>query len=100
MERENLSFRCKGRRPSGQNRKDQSTDAEHRGGAVRSRVEGPVMGLDRRDCVVQPRPRANWEQEELCGQGKAVRHPEAGSLGGLQESEGQPGSGWSRWTMG
>jgi hypothetical protein len=24
------------------------------------RVEGSVMGLDRRDCVVQPRPRANW----------------------------------------
>ncbi len=46
MERENLSFRCKGRRPSGKNRKGQSTDAEHRDGAARSRVEGPVMGLD------------------------------------------------------
>jgi hypothetical protein len=28
MERENLSPRCKGRHPSGENRKDQSTDAE------------------------------------------------------------------------
>ena len=28
------------------NREDQSTDAEHRDGAVRSRDEGPVMGLD------------------------------------------------------
>jgi hypothetical protein len=28
-------------------------------GAVRSRVEGAVMVLDRRDCVVQSRPRAN-----------------------------------------
>src|SRR5215468_9308121 len=59
MERENLSPRCKGRRPSGENRKDQSTDAGHRGGAARSRVEGPVMGLDRRGCIVQLRPRAN-----------------------------------------
>jgi hypothetical protein len=28
--------------------KDQMTDARHRDGAVRSRAEGPVMGLDRR----------------------------------------------------
>ena len=28
--------------------KDQLTDARHRGGAVRSRAESPVMGLDRR----------------------------------------------------
>ena len=34
-------------------RKGQSTDAGHRDGVVRSRVEGPVMGLDRRDGVVQ-----------------------------------------------
>ena len=47
--------------------KDESTDAERRGGAVRSRDEGPVMGLDRRGCVVQPRLRANWQQEEPCG---------------------------------
>src|SRR6202040_2676550 len=58
-ERENLSLRCQGRRPSGANRKDQSTEAEHRGGAARSRDEGSVMGLDRRGCVVQPSPRAN-----------------------------------------
>ena len=56
MERENLSSRCKGRRPSGKIRKDQSTNAGHRDGAVRSRDEGAVMALDRRDCVVQPRP--------------------------------------------
>src|SRR3982074_2844578 len=54
MERETLSSRCKGRRPSGKIRKDQSTDAGHRGGAVCSRDEGSVMGLDRRDRVVQP----------------------------------------------
>jgi len=42
-----------------ENRKGQSTDAGHRGGAARSRVEGAVMASDRRGCVVQPRPRAN-----------------------------------------
>lgn len=31
----------------------ESTDAEHRGGAARSSVEGPVMGLERRGRVVQ-----------------------------------------------
>src|SRR5438477_4349715 len=55
MERENLSSRCKGRGPSGKIRKDQSTNAGHRDGAVRSRDEGAVMALDRRD-FVQPRP--------------------------------------------
>jgi hypothetical protein len=40
-------------------REDQSTDEEHRGGAVHSRDEGSVMELDRRDCVVQPRSWAN-----------------------------------------
>ncbi|MNT29596.1 hypothetical protein D3C72_1653460 [compost metagenome] len=33
-------------------RKDESTDAGHRGGDVRSRAEGPVMGLDRRGVIV------------------------------------------------
>lgn len=33
--------------------KDQSTDAEHRGGATRSSDEGTVMGLKQRGCVVQ-----------------------------------------------
>src|SRR5580692_12072764 len=63
-ERENLSLRCQGRRPSGPHRKDQSTEAEHRGGAARSREEGSVMGLDRRGCVVRPRARANRRREE------------------------------------
>src|SRR6516162_1645496 len=31
-----------------------------RGGAARSSGEGPVMGLERRGCIVQPWPRANW----------------------------------------
>jgi hypothetical protein len=34
-------------------RKGLSTDAEHGGGDVRSREEGPVMGLDRRGVVIR-----------------------------------------------
>src|SRR5216684_6514750 len=74
-ERENLSLRCQGRRPSGAHRKDQSTDAEHRGGAARSREEGSVMGLDRRSCVVQPRPRANRRREEPVAKAKPFDIP-------------------------
>ena len=40
-------------------RKDQSTDAEHRGRGVRNRDEGAVMALDRRGCGVQPWRAAN-----------------------------------------
>ena len=43
----------------GDPRKDQSTNAEHRGGAVRNREEGSVMGLDRRGCGIQPTQAAN-----------------------------------------
>jgi hypothetical protein len=50
---------AKGEVSSGQNREDESTDAEHRDGAARIRDEGSVMELDRRGCVVQPRPWAN-----------------------------------------
>jgi hypothetical protein len=35
--------------------KGKSTDVEHRDGAVRSGVEGSVIGLDRRDCGNPPR---------------------------------------------
>jgi hypothetical protein len=59
MERENLSSDAKGEIASGSNREGQSTDAVHRDGAARSSEEGPVMGLERRGCVVQPRPQAN-----------------------------------------
>jgi hypothetical protein len=59
MERENLSSDAKGEIASGSNREGQSTDAEYRDGAARSSEEGPVMGLERRGCVVQPRPQAN-----------------------------------------
>ena len=54
----------KGQASSGSNREGESTEAGHRGGAARSSVEGPVMGLERRGCVVRPWPLANWKREE------------------------------------
>lgn len=47
--------------------KDESTEAEHRDGATRTRVEGSVMGPDQRGCVVQLWPGANQQWEELHG---------------------------------
>src|SRR5437660_6329194 len=74
-ERENLSSDAKGEIASGSNCEDQRTDAEHRGGAARSRDEGSVMELDRRGCVVQPRPRANRRREEPMGKAKPFDIP-------------------------
>jgi hypothetical protein len=59
MERANLLFDAKGKATSGSNREGESTEAERRGGAARLSDEGPVMGLERGSCVVQPRPSAN-----------------------------------------
>jgi hypothetical protein len=47
--------------------KDESTEAEHRDGATRIRIEGSIMGPDRRGCVVQLWPGANQQWEELHG---------------------------------
>ena len=58
-ERENLLFDAKGEATSGSNREGDSTEAERRDGAARSSEEGPVMGLERRGCVVQPSALAN-----------------------------------------
>ena len=46
---------------------DQSTDAGHRDGAGCSRVEGPVMGLDRRASIVQRYISGNPHGEDLNG---------------------------------
>ena len=46
--RGNLSLRCEGRTSSGEPDKRESTDVEHRGGSIRSSVEVPVMGMERR----------------------------------------------------
>src|SRR6202007_3384284 len=66
---------AKGEITSGTNREDQSTNAEHRGGAARSRDEGSVMELDRRGCVVQPRPWANRQREEPMDEAKPFNIP-------------------------
>ena len=46
---------------------DKSTEAGHRGGATRSRVEGSVMEPDRRGCIVQLWPGVNRLREEPHG---------------------------------
>src|ERR1039457_6789898 len=77
---------AKGEVSSGQNREDESTDAEHRDGAARSSDEGPVMGPERRGCVVQPSLWVNSSRQATGGareRSKAVRRPQTGSLGSL-----------------
>src|SRR6516162_241277 len=77
MERENLCFvtseDVKGQAASGSNREGESTEAGRRGGAARSSVEGPVMGLERRGCAVRSWPLANWKQEEPGDEAKPFR---------------------------
>jgi RNA-directed DNA polymerase len=65
----------KGEAASGSNREGESTDAERRGGAARSGMEGPVMGLERRGCVVRPWPLANWKREEPVDEAKPFKIP-------------------------
>src|SRR5258705_11091191 len=50
----------KGEVSSGQNREDESTDAEHRGGVARSRDEGSVMGLRSEERRVGKEGRSRW----------------------------------------
>ncbi len=45
----------------------ESTEAGHRDGASRSRVEGPVMGLDRRASIVRYYRVDNPQGEDLRG---------------------------------
>src|ERR1700726_2110914 len=77
MERENLCLvtppGVKGQAASGSNREGESTEAGRRGGAARSSVEGPVMGLERRGCVVRPWPLANWKREEPVDEAKPFK---------------------------
>ncbi len=47
--------------------KGQSTDAGHRGGAVRIRVEGSVMESDRRGSIVRLNRAGNLQGEDLRG---------------------------------
>jgi hypothetical protein len=63
----------KGQAASGSNREGESTEAGRRGGAARSSVEGPVMGLERRGCVVRPWSLANWKREEPVDEAKPFK---------------------------
>src|SRR3979411_248014 len=59
MERENLAGDVKGKGPSGSNREAQSTDAQERGGLLRTSDEAGVMPVERREqpiaiCSGQP----------------------------------------------
>ncbi len=45
-------------------RKGQSIDAGHRGGDARNRIEGPVIGLDRRGVVIWLRNVGNPQGED------------------------------------
>jgi hypothetical protein len=65
----------KGQAASGANREGESTEAERRGGAACSGVEGSVMGLERRGCVVQPWPLANWKRDEPVDEAKPFKIP-------------------------
>ena len=65
----------KGEAASGSNREGESTEAERRGGAAHSSEEGPVMGPERRGCVVQPWPSANWKREEPVDKAKPFKIP-------------------------
>src|SRR6266849_812462 len=51
-ERENQAGDAKGKRPSGPNRKAESTDAPERGGLLRSSDEAAVMAVERRGRVI------------------------------------------------
>jgi hypothetical protein len=46
-------------------RREESSEAEHRGGAVRSSEEMPVMGMERRSCIVQVV--SNWSTVKAGG---------------------------------
>ena len=54
------------------NHKDLSTDTGHRGGATRSSVEGSVMGMERRGCIVQLGLIRQPEMEGFNGYSKVV----------------------------
>jgi hypothetical protein len=58
---------AKGDAQMGGPHESKSTDAGHRDGAVRNSDEGPVMGPERRGCVVQPSPEVNQRWEESRG---------------------------------
>ena len=55
---------AKGETQAARRREGLSTEAWHRGGDVRNREEGPVMGLDRRSVVIRLHPAGNPQGED------------------------------------
>jgi hypothetical protein len=55
---------AKGETQAASRREGLSTEAGHRGGDVRNREEGPVMGLDRRGVVIRLYPVGNPRGED------------------------------------
>src|ERR1700731_4158527 len=98
-ERENLAGDAKGKGTNGSDREAESTDALERGGLHRSSDEGPVNGVGAKGLRCSAEATGQLATGRARGQGKAVRHPQTGSLGSLQACEGQPGSGWNRRTV-
>ena len=90
---------AKGEAASSSNREGENTDAERRDGAARSGVEGPVMGLERRGCVVRPWPSANWRQEEPVDEAKPFKISKWEVWKAFKRVKANQGSGWSGWTV-
>jgi hypothetical protein len=67
--------KSKGRPPE-----DESTDARHRDGTARSSEEAPVMGVERRGCVVQGYLLVNQEWEESVSIAKPYERDVTGIL--------------------
>ena len=60
-------YDVKGKTQAGGPCEGEITEAGHRGGAARSSGEGPVMGLERRGCVVQLWSEDNRRREDPRG---------------------------------
>ena len=63
---------AKGETQAVSSREGLSTDAGHRGGDARSRVDGPVMGSDRRGVVIQLYLGGNPQGDDCHGQSEAM----------------------------
>jgi hypothetical protein len=59
-------------KPKWKPHKGESTDAEHKDGAIRSSDEGLVMGLEPRGCIVRLGRENNRKREDSLGTSKAV----------------------------
>ena len=88
----------KGQAASGSNREGESTEAGRRGGAARSSVEGPVMGLERRGCVVRLWPLANWKREEPVDKAKPFKIPKREVWEAFKRVKANQGAGRG-WTV-